>query len=219
MDRHMTDRLLLALIVLTLAASAVIAWRAPEYFQFTFAAEDRLVENATAIFLAVASLVLLSNAARLASRGARRAAGLTAFYALLFFFAAGEEISWGQRIFGWEPTEFFAEHNYQGETNFHNLMVGEVRLAQVLFGSVLTTVLLLYLVVLPLLYPRVGWVARLADALAVPVPGLRHGVLALLASGVVAAIQVPRNWEVYELVFALLATAIFLAPQNPGKTR
>jgi hypothetical protein len=219
MDRHMTDRLLLALIVLTLAASAVIAWRAPEYFQFTFAAEDRLVENATAIFLAVASLVLLSNAARLASRGARRAAGLTAFYALLFFLAAGEEISWGQRIFGWEANDFFAENNYQGETNFHNLMVGEVRLAQVLFGSVLTTVLLLYLVVLPLLYPRVAWIARLADALAVPVPGLRHGVLALLASGVVAAIQVPRNWEVYELVFALLATAIFLAPQNPGKTR
>jgi hypothetical protein len=219
MDRHMTDRLLLALIVLTLAASAVIAWRAPEYFQFTFAAEDRLVENATAIFLAVASLVLVSNAARLTGRGARRAAGLTAGYALLFFLAAGEEISWGQRIFGWEPTEFFAENNYQGETNLHNLMVGEVRLAQVLFGSVLTTVLLLYLVVLPLLYPRVAWIARLADALAVPVPGLRHGVLALLASGVVAAIQVPRNWEVYELVFALLATAIFLAPQNPGKTR
>jgi hypothetical protein len=219
MDRHMTDRLLLALIVLTLAASAVIAWRAPEYFQFTFAAEDRLVENGTAIFLAVASLVLLSNAARLAGRGARRAAGLTAVYALLFFFAAGEEISWGQRIFGWETNDFFAENNYQGETNLHNLMVGEVRLAQVLFGSVLTTVLLLYLVVLPLLYPRVAWIARLADALAVPVPGLRHAVLALLASGVVAAIQVPRNWEVYELVFALLATAIFLAPQNPGKTR
>ncbi len=219
MDRHMTDRLLLALIVLTLAASAVIAWRAPEYFQFTFAAEDRLVENATAIFLAVASLVLVSNAARLTGRGARRAAGLTAVYALLFFFAAGEEISWGQRIFGWETNDFFAENNYQGETNLHNLMVGEVRLAQVLFGSVLTTVLLLYLVVLPLLYPRVAWIARLADALAVPVPGLRHGVLALLASGVVAAIQVPRNWEVYELVFALLATAIFLAPQNPGKTR
>jgi len=218
MDRHMLDRLLLALALLTLAASAVIAWRAPAYFQFTFAAEDRLVENATAVFLLVASLVLVANAARLVSRGARRAASLTAFYALLFFFAAGEEISWGQRIFEWEPGEFFAENNYQGETNLHNLMVGEVRLARVVFGSVLTTVLLLYLVGLPLLYPRVGWIARMADALAVPVPGLRHAVLALLASGVVAAIQVPRNWEVYELVFALLATAIFLAPQNSDRT-
>jgi len=177
------------------------------------------VENGTALFLLVASLVLVSNAVRLAGRGARRAAVLTAVYALLFFLAAGEEISWGQRIFGWEPGEFFAENNYQGETNFHNLMVGDVRLARVLFGSVLTMVLLLYLVVLPLLYPRVGWIAGLADALAVPVPGLRHAGLALLASGVVAAIHVPRNWEVYELVFALLATAIFIAPQNPEGTR
>ncbi len=219
MHRDTIDRLLLALIVATLAASTIIAWRAPDYFQFSFAAEDRLVENGTALFLLVASLVLLSNAVRLAGRGAWRAALLTGAYALLFFLAAGEEISWGQRIFGWEPGEFFAENNYQGETNLHNLMVGEVRLARVLFGSVLTTVLLLYLVVLPLLYPRVAWLRRVADALAVPVPGLRHAVLALLASGVVAVIHVPRNWEVYELVFALLATAIFVAPQNPEKTR
>jgi len=146
-------------------------------------------------------------------------ARLDGAYALLFFLAAGEEISWGQRIVGWASGDFFAANNYQGETNLHNLKVGEMRLARVLFGSVLTTVLLLYLVVLPLLYPRAAWLRRIADALAVPVPGLHHAVLALLASGVVAAIQVPRNWEVYELVFALLATAIFIAPQNPGKTR
>src|SRR6056297_1375768 len=163
MHRDTIDRLLLALIVATLAASALIAWRAPDYFQFTFAAEDRLVENGTALFLLVASLVLLSNAARLAGRGARRAAVLTSLYALLFFLAAGEEISWGQRVFNWETGDFFAEHNYQGETNLHNLMVGEVRLARVLFGSVLTTVLLIYLVVLPLLYPRMAWLRRCRD--------------------------------------------------------
>ncbi len=219
MRRDVIDRLLLALVVLTLVASAVIAWRAPEYFQFTFAAEDRLVENGTALFLLVASLVLAANARRLWRRGLRRAAALTGFYALLFFFGAGEEISWGQRIFNWETGDFFAANNYQGETNLHNLMVGEVRLAQVVFGHALTVVLLLYLVALPLLYVRAGWIARLTDALAVPVPGLRHAGLAVLASVVVALIDVPRNWEVYELVFALLATAIFVAPQNPDKTR
>ncbi|MGR3461147.1 MAG: hypothetical protein ACU0AX_00320 [Roseovarius sp.] len=219
MHRDTINRLLLAFIVAILAASTLIALRAPDYFQSSFAAEDDLVENGTALFLLVASLVLLSNAARLAGRGARRAAVLTGAYALLFFLAAGEEISWGQRIVGWASGDFFAANNYQGETNLHNLKVGEMRLARVLFGSVLTTVLLLYLVVLPLLYPRAAWLRRIADALAVPVPGLHHAVLALLASGVVAAIQVPRNWEVYELVFALLATAIFIAPQNPGKTR
>lgn len=42
-------------------------------------------------------------------------------YALLFFVAFGEEISWGQRIFGLETPEQLARINVQGETNFHNI--------------------------------------------------------------------------------------------------
>ncbi len=32
----------------------------------------------------------------------------------------GEEMSWGQRIFGWESSSVFIEHNYQKEMNIHN---------------------------------------------------------------------------------------------------
>lgn len=42
---------------------------------------------------------------------------------LLFFFAAGEEISWGQRIFGWETPEKITAINAQNETNLHNLWI------------------------------------------------------------------------------------------------
>lgn len=41
--------------------------------------------------------------------------------ALLFFFGAGEEISWGQRIFGFATPEALAEVNKQDELNLHNL--------------------------------------------------------------------------------------------------
>ena len=37
------------------------------------------------------------------------------------FFAAGEEISWGQRILGIETPDELADANVQGETNLHNL--------------------------------------------------------------------------------------------------
>ena len=40
---------------------------------------------------------------------------------LFYIVCAGEEASWGQRVFGWETPESFAEHNEQGETNLHNL--------------------------------------------------------------------------------------------------
>gem|GEM_PF-1073747 len=49
------------------------------------------------------------------------------FYILLvgsgiLFLMFGEEISWGQRIFGWESTGVFAAYNYQKETNLHNFI-------------------------------------------------------------------------------------------------
>lgn len=211
------DRALLAMIALTLLATVGIYLWDAVYFYESFAAEDGLVEYGTALFLLVASLVLVRNATVLWGRTWRGAALLTLFYALLFFAASGEEVSWGQRIFGWESGEFFQENNKQFETNFHNLVVGEVHLAKTIFGSVLTVILLLYLVVLPLLYPRVAVIRRLADRLAVPVPGLRHAIFALAGSLVIAAIDVHRKWEVYELVFSLLTVSIFLLPQNREK--
>lgn len=41
--------------------------------------------------------------------------------ALVLFVMAGEELSWGQRIFGWATPELFTNINEQSETNLHNL--------------------------------------------------------------------------------------------------
>ncbi len=40
---------------------------------------------------------------------------------LLFFFAGGEEMSWGQHLFGWGTPEWLGEVNGQNETNLHNI--------------------------------------------------------------------------------------------------
>jgi len=45
--------------------------------------------------------------------------------AVLFFFGAGEEISWGQRILGFETPETLSEVNRQEEFNLHNLSAWE----------------------------------------------------------------------------------------------
>ena len=41
---------------------------------------------------------------------------------VLLLLIFGEEMSWGQRIFGWESTGVFKEYNYQQETNIHNFL-------------------------------------------------------------------------------------------------
>lgn len=183
-------------------------------FAAGFAIEDGPVEWGTAVFLFLSAIVLFRNSGALWSKRGTAAALITGFYGILFIFGAGEEISWGQRVFGWESGEFFMEHNAQNETTLHNLVVGEQQLVKTVFGPMLTLVLLLYLVVFPLLYPRAGWARRLARGLVVPVPGGRHVFLAVLASVVIVAVGLERKWEVYEFVFSLLTCSIFLQPRN-----
>jgi hypothetical protein len=53
------------------------------------------------------------------SRGKLVIAACLLILAVLFFFDAGEEISWGQRIIGWKTPALF-RGNTQLETNIHN---------------------------------------------------------------------------------------------------
>lgn len=47
--------------------------------------------------------------------------------ALLFFFGAGEEISWGQRILGFQTPQTMRQVNAQEEFNLHNLSAWEAK--------------------------------------------------------------------------------------------
>lgn len=89
----------------------------------TFAAEDQIVETIGALGLLVTSIFLL-----LLFIAGRRAGQFGVFkqisligLVLLFFFGAGEEISWGQRYLGVASPTSWEERNVQGELNLHNI--------------------------------------------------------------------------------------------------
>ena len=81
----------------------------------------------------------------------------------LLFIAAGEEISWGQRILGIQSSEYFIKNNAQGETNIHNLVVNGVKINKLVFSTILIAVLGIYLLVLPLLYRYSNAIKKFID--------------------------------------------------------
>lgn len=183
-------------------------------FATGFAIEDGPVEYGTALMLLVSALVLAWQAVRQFRMGRALAGVCLTLYALIFVFGTGEEISWGQRIFDLETPDYLMERNYQEEITLHNIVVGGKQLTKTVFGGGLTVAILLYLLALPALYGKSALVTRLADRLAVPVPLWRHGIMGVGASVVMLVVDIPRQWEVYELVFSLLTVSIFLAPAN-----
>lgn len=185
------------------------------YFNTRFAQEDGPVEWGTAVMLFG---IFALSVYRIFALGKHKKTLWkigTFIFVILFLFAAGEEISWGQRVFEVESSEFFIKNNAQGETNLHNLVVGEKKINKIIFSQLLFVLMFLYLIVVPILYRKQSWFKNLADSFAVPIVKWHHTIAFLIATICVALNPADRTWEVYELAFGVIFFFVFLGPLNP----
>jgi len=72
-------------------------------------------------FEVVGVIFMVIIAKRYFKHGMKLAGVIAVIVALVLFVMAGEELSWGQRIFKWDTPESMISANEQKETNLHNL--------------------------------------------------------------------------------------------------
>jgi len=144
--------------------------------------EDGLYENLTAIFFLLASASLLK--AYFSHKNI-----FLALLAFVMFCGAGEELSWGQRIFGFSTPGFIRESNVQGEFTLHNLEIvnghsfdreqkyGVAKLITINF--LFKAFWLGFTVILPLAYRYWQPVSWLARKIRIPIPPLDLGIFFL----------------------------------------
>ncbi|HLN55334.1 MAG TPA: hypothetical protein VK207_05045 [Bacteroidales bacterium] len=164
--------------------------------------EDRFFEWLTAICFLLVSVLF----------GILFATKLNIFYlvfSVIFFLGFGEEISWGQRIFGFRTPELLHQVNVQKEFNFHNIellnresMKGEAKsgLSRLLEVNLLFKILTIIIsVIIPVAVYHSNKIARFAQKIRLPVPPLT------------IALFFAVNWLVFKLVldYALPEGRIF----------
>jgi hypothetical protein len=86
-----------------------------------FTREDGFAETVQVLVYSISLVLSLIVAVRQWRAGERLIALLFLGLSLALFFMVGEELSWGQRVFGWETTSGLASVNKQEETNLHNI--------------------------------------------------------------------------------------------------
>lgn len=181
-----------------IAAMLLLARFRPEWYE-PLVQEDRFVEWWTFALFAAAAAVALPRVVR-----ERRLGDL--LVVLFCVVAAGEEISWGQRVVGYTPPALFLEHNAQQEANLHNLVEA--------FGQpkwTLIAILIAYGVAAPLAV-RVAPLARLADRLRATVPPITLVPWFAAAIGILVWYPARFTGEWVEAV----AGGLFLASLAPG---
>ena len=176
--------------------------------------EDGIVEWLTVVGLLLGSFVCLSRLAALWKKRTWWFLLVTFGLGLFLFFAAGEEISWGQRILGLKTPEYFEEHNAQHETNLHNLVVDGVRLNKLIFSILLVGALAIFLLIVPLLYQKSKSVRKILDKSAVPVPQFYQVLAFVTVFMLTNIIRDGKNAELLECCGALLFFLIVRYPKN-----
>jgi hypothetical protein len=182
-----------------------------------FVREDGIVEYATFFFLLFSSMVCLYRVIQYSKEKKRLWILTWALLAGLFFFAAGDEISWGQRIFGIQSSEFFQEHNKQAETNLHNLVVDGYSLNKIIFSQFLFVVLAIYFLFLRLMVSKIPFIRNLVNKFHVPLPRMFHIIIMLAATLTILTIQFTKDSELNELSFSMVFFLIFLNPAPINK--
>ena len=189
-------------------------------FRHEFVIEDGFIEWCTVAVLFLAMLVCGKRF--LALRNVRPPLFLfvTLLLTLLCLFGAGEEISWGQRVFGLETPDYLKDKNAQGELGVHNLVLEingeEVKLNKLIFGTGLAVALLIYLFIAAPLYRKNNKVRKFFNMIAAPMPRNFHiaGYLLIVAT-VELLIDSSKRGEMTEFAGSIMFALNITYPYNP----
>lgn len=203
----------LAICTIVLSVGYFLFYTSVPQFE-KFVQEDGIAEWLTVAGLLSGSVVCFSRILKLFSKKSKWFLFVTLCIGLFLFFAAGEEVSWGQRIFGIQTPEYFEKHNSQQEMNLHNLVVDGVKLNKLIFSFILVTALCIFLAIVPLLYQKNNTIRKLINASGIPVPQLYQVIGFLLVFILTSLIPHGKQAELLECDGALLFFLIVLYPKN-----
>ncbi len=219
-DTCIWERIILGAVFLLTLIGMAVSYIDDDYFMAVFSAEDGPIEWLTVVALATTAVVCCWRVVSLRRERTLLFLFMTTLLGVVFLFGAGEEISWGQRIFNTESSEFFQQHNAQGETNLHNLVVSGKKINKLVFGVGLHVVLLLYLFVLVPLYKRRPAVANFLDRFAVPIAKPYQVVSYILVIVLVQLLMVSsKRGEMSEFAGSFLFLLNIAFPYNHGLFR
>ena len=146
-----------------------------EHYEFIMQ-EDYLVEYGSALFWLLAAVIILIQTLVLLFRKPNKYQLIINLVLIIFFIiCAGEEISWGQRIFKFPTPEFFKLINVQDETTLHN--IGSISI----FSNGFFLVSLLFFLYIPFLVKKNSSVKNVLYFLQFPIPA-RFATYVFIAS-------------------------------------
>ena len=208
------EQIVFGLVFVMVGMGIYFSQTQPQYFRQYWGGNDGWVEWFTIIGLAFGGLVNLYRANILQPFRSNLFVVCTCLMGIMFFVVLGEEISWGQFLFDYQPPEFFIRYNTQGEVNFHHLRFENWEMGRSVLERILKPMITVYFLLLPLAYTKWSGVKNLVDQLALPLPRLYHTCAYIMLAFLSNWISEEMREDVLEFVCAWILVLMFCRPYN-----
>lgn len=207
------EKITLVFVFTLIIVGVVSSYVNVDFFEY-YMTEDGAIEWLTVVGLVLGSCVCFYRAVTLRSKRPIQFIALTLLLGFAFLFVAGEEISWGQRIFQFQSPDWFQAHNRQGETTIHNLQFGQFKVKYWIFDVGLGVTMFLYIAVTMPLYGRKKGFARAVDRWALPIPEPYQLVSICLMVLITQLLLKSPTGELTEFGSVFLVLLIIAFPRN-----
>ena len=208
------EKVVLGVVLLLVAIGVIIAFYDLRMYEGLYVKEDGFIEWLTVMALLAGAYLSFYRAIKIKGSKGKLFLLASIFFGAVFIFGAGEEISWGQRIFNVESPDFFVKHNSQGETNLHNLVVKGKKINKIIFGTFLGVCIATYLLILPVLYRKQEKIKALVNLVGIPIAQNRHIICYFILFLLVTITPSPKRGELLEFGGCFFFFLIFWMPLN-----
>lgn len=184
------------------------------YFESAMVAEDGFFQWMIFYTLMFASVMCFYRASILKPfRGSIFAACLV-LGGILFLAFAMDEISWGQRIFGFQSPLFFQTHNTKMQVNIHHLVINGFHLNNMIFTVAIKILATLYFLVLPFFYTKLEKIRAFVNRFAIPLPRYTQTGAYVILAGLVSLIPSDFRYVIFEFGFYWILVLMMYNPLN-----
>lgn len=184
------------------------------YFESAMVAEDGFFQWMIFYTLLFASAMCFYRASILKPfRGTVFATSLV-LGGLVFLAFALDEMSWLQRIIGYNSPNFFQIHNTKMQVNFHHLVVYGFRLNNLVFTLFIKILATLYFLVLPFFYNKLDKIKAFVNRFAIPLPRYTQTAAYVALAGLVALIPSDFRYVIFEFGFYWILVLMMYNPLN-----
>jgi cell division protein FtsW (lipid II flippase) len=213
------EKTVLTIVFVLMAIGVIAAFVNKTWFLEQYVAEDHFIEDVTLMPLAIITIICFTYLIKFSRKKNVWFVLTYLMIGLASFFVLGEEISWGQRIFNFQTSEFFREHNSQDEENIHNLILDGEKLNKIIFTDALIAVVVIYLIIFPIIYNRNNKFRDFIDRSAFPLPRLYQIIACTLVFGLSFLTFDPKGAELLEFGGSGIFMLIILYPLNKHTLR